>query len=510
MSAHALRIDVYSHHIRVSEFGWEVKEALLAYSRKRLSKWGPVRGFGGKIVSTIKYVFLGVWANRRAFFFLRTQLDEIQTWLDSNGFKLDRQLVVHHGVYEPKPVNLVKKTDKTPRDYQVPIIDFSMEPERTTVFVGLQTGKGKSLTAMTIAHRRNYRTFYVMRPTYMDKWKDDLNEFYSFETGDFLVVQGSQSLKRIIELAKSGELDCQVILASNATVRNYLDEYEMFSGGENSYFQDVETFFETLDIGTVVYDEVHQDIHFNYRLMSYMHTPYVLALSATLDTDDPVVNERTRCMFPDSTHAPLPEYDKYIAVQALLYEMDNLKGIRTKNFFGMFNHNLFEDSIRKDKVRLANYKKMVTEIIRFDYINQCPKGTPMLVFFASVDMCTIMAKHLAMMFPDKKVNRYVGEDDYQDLLAADIAVTTLKSAGTALDIPNLSYVLMTVFVSSKQANVQGLGRLRRLKDHPDWTPRFSYLTCRNIDKSMLYMEEKQRKFQGKVLSHGVQQTPWRI
>jgi superfamily II DNA or RNA helicase len=190
--------------------------------------------------------------------------------------------------------------------------------------------------------------------------------------------------------------------------------------------------------------------------------------------------------------------------------MDNLKGIRTRNFFGMFNHNLFEDSIRKDKARLANYKRMITEIIRFDYINQCPKGTPMLVFFASVDMCTLMAKHLAAMFPDKVVNRYVGEDDYHDLLKADIAVTTLKSAGTALDIPNLSYVLMTVFVSSKQANIQGLGRLRRLKDHPDWTPRFSYLTCRNIDKSMKYMEEKQRKFEGKVLAHGVQQTPWRI
>jgi hypothetical protein len=510
MAAHSVRIDVYSHHIRLSEFNWEMKEALNEFLRKKLSQWGPVRGFGGRIVAEIKSVFVGVWKNRRTYYFLRAQQEEIQTWLEGYGFHRDRHLIVEHEIYEPDQEVFIKKTDKIARDYQNDIFKFALEDGRKTVHVGLQTGKGKSFISMTIVMERGFRSMYILKPGYIPKWIEDMNEFYDFKAGDVLVIKGAQSLKRLINLAKAGDLKAKVILMGNATLRNFLDEFEYLSGEENSYFTDFENLMEILGIGTLVFDEIHQDIHFNYRVFSYAHVPYILTMSATLDTDNGLVNDRTKAMLPASTHAPLPPYDKYIAVQSLLFEMNSLDGIRTKNFFGMFNHNLFEESIMKDKTRLSNYKNMVTEIIRFDYINKCPADTPMLVFFASIEMCTIMAKHLAMMFPEKKVNRYIGEDDYQDLLKADIAVTTLRSAGTAVDIPNLSYVLMTVFVSSRQANVQGLGRLRRLKDHPDWTPNFAYLTCRNIDKSMLYMEEKLIKFDGKVTAHAVLQTPYRI
>jgi len=509
MAAHALKVDVYSHHIRISDYGWEVKNALVDYCKK-LAKWGPVRARDGSIHKEIKNVYIAVWANRRAFFFLRSQMEDVLQWIERHGIPRETFLIEEHPLYEPAPVKL-KLRDKSfeLRGYQKPIVDFILRPEINTL-VPLQTGKGKTQISLYVALQLQVRTFIMLKPMYIEKWIEDVKGFFDLKAGDLLVIRGSANLKRLFELGRTGELEAKIIIVSNATFRTFLDEYELFSGGENTFEQDAETVYETLGVGYRILDEAHQDFHFNYRMDSYTHCPKTLALSATMDSDDVFMNDRYYNAYPAGTHAPVPKYDAYIAVQAIMYEMESLKGIRTKNFFGMFNHVLFEESIMRDKGRMERYKDMIEAIIEADYIKKCPPGTPMLVYFASIEMCTIMARYLQECFPDKKVNRYVGEDDYEDLLKADIGVTTLKSAGTAVDIPNLSYVLMTVFVSSKQANLQGLGRLRRLKDHPDYTPNFAYLTCRSIDKSVQYQEDKMQKFHGKVLSHMPMMTHHRI
>jgi superfamily II DNA or RNA helicase len=508
MAAEALQIDVYSHHVSVSNFGWEVKEALVAFAKQR-TNWGPVRGFGGRVVAEMKSTYVGIAKNRTRFNFLLASKEELIQWLERNGFRRDRMVIIEHPLYVPKKVQFIYKMEVIPRDYQVPIIDYILEPG-VNKMVELQTGKGKGKISMSAGKSFGFRTLIVIKPMYIEKWVAELEEVFEFKKGDLLVIRGAVSLKRLFEMARDGELEAKVIIIANATFRNYLDEYELFSGKENSYQMDAVEMWEKLGIGYFITDETHQDFHLNYRIQCYLHCPKSLALSATMESDDSFMNARYAEAYPHHLRSPKLAHDKYIAVEALMYEMENLRGIRTKNFFGMFNHILFEESIMKDRNRLTNYKHMVGEIIRFDYIQNSPPGTPMLVFFASIEMCTIMQQYLADEFPNKKVNRYVGEDEYEQLLSADIVVTTLKSAGTAVDIPNLSYVLMTVFVSSKQANLQGLGRLRPLKDHPSWTPLFAYLTAKNVDKAVQYMEEKMIKFTGKVVSHKQVQTQYRI
>lgn len=508
MTAHALKVDVYSHHIRISDYGWEVKNALVDYCKK-LAKWGPVRGHDGSIHKEIKNVYIAVWANRRAFFFLRSQMEDVLQWIERHGILRETMLIEEHPLYLPTTVELKLLRDVTLHGYQETIVNFILEPGSNKL-VPLYTGYGKTFVGLQVAYLLQVRTAIILKPMYIDKWVEDVKGFFDLKPGDLMIISGSQNLKRLFEQARDGVLKAKIIIISNATYRIFLDEYEMFSGGENTFEMDAEKMYESLGVGYRILDEAHQDFHFNYRMDSYTHCPKTVALSATMDSDDVFMNDRYYNTYPAGTHAPVPVYDAYIAVQSIIYEMESLKGIRTKNFFGMFNHILFEESIMRDKGRMERYKDMIEGIIEADYIKKCPPGTPMLVFFASVEMCTIMARYLQECFPDKKVNRYVGEDDYEDLLKADIGVTTLKSAGTAVDIPNLSYVLMTVFVSSKQANLQGLGRLRRLKDYPDYTPNFAYLTCRNISKSVQYDEEKREKFKGKVVGHNLMQTHHRI
>ena len=64
----------------------------------------------------------------------------------------------------------------------------------------------------------------------------------------------------------------------------------------------------------------------------------------------------------------------------------------------------------------------------------------------------------------------------------------MQSAGTAVDIDKLSTVIMTTAMNSSQGNIQGMGRLRELKDGS--TPRFLYFVCTDIDTHIRYHVRK--------------------
>lgn len=74
-----------------------------------------------------------------------------------------------------------------------------------------------------------------------------------------------------------------------------------------------------------------------------------------------------------------------------------------------------------------------------------------------------------------------------------------------MDIPGLRIAGMTTALSSMQANLQAFGRLRKLKDWPDVTPRFYYFTCEDIPKHVEYANKKKEVFKPVALA---QKTMW--
>jgi len=100
------------------------------------------------------------------------------------------------------------------------------------------------------------------------------------------------------------------------------------------------------------------------------------------------------------------------------------------------------------------------------------------------------------------VKRYVEDDPYDNLMKPDIRVSTLQSAGTAVDIPNLATTVMTTAVSSSQANIQGLGRLREMKDGR--VPEFVYFACVDIKKHMEYHEKKREMLKDRTLEYHIE------
>jgi hypothetical protein len=169
-----------------------------------------------------------------------------------------------------------------------------------------------------------------------------------------------------------------------------------------------------------------------------------------------------------------------------------------------YSHTTFEESIMRHKGLLKNYLKIIDHAIYHRFVSVREEGQSALVFFARVDMCTLMVERLKKMYPELNIVRYVGSenDSYEDFLEADIAVSTIGSAGTAVDKPNLRSSFMTTAIDSRQSNEQVLGRTRPLKDWPHVTPEFIYFGCLEIDNHMKYHRNKKTFFHSKVLSHG--------
>ena len=82
-------------------------------------------------------------------------------------------------------------------------------------------------------------------------------------------------------------------------------------------------------------------------------------------------------------------------------------------------------------------------------------------------------------------------------------VSTLLSAGTAVDVKRLRTAFMTTAVGSIDANIQAFWRIRELKEYPHVTPDFIYLVCSDIPQHREYHRIKVEEYKGYALSHSI-------
>ena len=116
-----------------------------------------------------------------------------------------------------------------------------------------------------------------------------------------------------------------------------------------------------------------------------------------------------------------------------------------------------------------------TEFLDKDY----KKGNKLVIFVASIRFATMLTEYLKNRYKNLEVKRYVEDDEYENVIRPDIRVSTMQSAGTAVDIPGLTVVLNTVLARSPIRNKQSHGRLREIKDTE---VRYIYFYCTDIRK----------------------------
>ena len=354
------------------------------------------------------------------------------------------------------------------------------------------------------------RVLLIIRPKFIDKWILDFREMFKETDTSLAVIRGGAALSNMLQACVDGTFDVDFTIISNKTYQLWIKDWEHTRGSSGDYPLSPDMLCEATKAGVIAVDEVHLDFHLNFKMDLYTHGAKSMNMSATLVSGNPKITEMYQVKFPKLERSPEIEYDKYIAVTALSYTMLSQKGMRFKRSMG-YSHTAFEESIMKDKERLRNYLSMIAGITKTTYISRMVPGKKMLIFASTVEMCTLITKFISPMFPDQKVNRYVGEDDYADLHTADIVVSTIQSAGTAVDVDGLWVVLMTDSIDSIQSNLQVLGRLRKMKGQfLGVTPEFYYIFCNQIEKQVQYHMNKLEHFSGRVIGHRTLLTSYKV
>lgn len=347
-------------------------------------------------------------------------------------------------------------------------------------------------TAVTMfaAEKRKQRIAAVLKAAYMDKWESDCKKMFDVDPDRVMTVNGEGELMAVLEAASRDQLEADIILISVTTWSRWVKKYEQMGDYtlELGYVCRPGEMFQTLGVGLRIIDEVHQHFHAMFKLDLYTHVPSSISLSATLLTKDPFLSKMYELMFPAADRPKNLALNKYAHSCAVHYNFKKPEHIRTTEFGNNnYSHTALEKCIMKHPPTLAAYTRMILDVLAMSYDENPKNIKKAAVYAASIEMCTHLTEKIAAKYPNLDVRRYVADDPYENVIEADIRVSTIGSSGTAIDIPNLVTVLLTVALSSLQANIQVLGRLREITGEK---VEFVFLTADNIPKHAAYHNEK--------------------
>lgn len=511
MSNHAVEIDVYSHGFSVKYRGMSatdaVRELVLTMAQyewvKRPPNWRSQR--------VVTRTYTGATNDGRRWFSI-FQLEDFMRLLSRQGLTMEDVKIVDHALPESFDVDFPRNDEKPPREYQVPIIDFfkNSVPIKHANIVGgklgitnLQTGKGKTLVTLQTMTELGKRTLIQMKGGYIHRWIDDLEALFKFKKKDILVIRGASSLKALMYLGINDELEAKVILLSTRTYYAYLKDYEE-NGADSEYPIHPIDFYGQLGVGLKVIDEVHEDFHLQLRSNIYSNVERIVCLSATLETDDDFLKKLYKYSLPQDRWYVGIDYDAYVNVIAAFYRSSRPgQDVTTIKGSSNYSHVAYEQYIMEDAGRLNRYLDFIYKMVMDYYLaDDYSPGQKCLIFCSLTQMCGLVSDHLNRKLSSTvEAMTYTHEDDPKVLELADVIVSTVGSAGTAVDIYGLRTMILTRAINRREANEQIKGRGRRLVDWPDVTPTLVYFVNEDIEKHVQYHTNKVEQYEGKVSGH---------
>ena len=485
-----LLITVGSHFFKCTCITPRARPVLEIFARQ-LIKYGWARS-QGKYSRAALCVFATASNDRSEYRFHINQLKSFKELLAQNSIVDSMVTYVTLSLPKAIQVELPVKSNWIAREEQIPAIDYVVSDEPSTnKFVPAQTGFGKGLISIMGISKIGLRTLIVVKPMYLEKWVAEIEEKFDINMEDVVVIRGSNQLMALLQLASENNFSSKIILISSKTLTNWIRLYEtyLYQSIPLGYKCVPEDLCAVLGVGVLLMDEVHQEFHSNYKFLLNTNVYKSISLSATLLSDDAFITKMYSVVYPPEERYVGAAYKRYIHATAVFYRFENPLRIKYKDYVSKtYSHHIFEQCILRSERLKTNYFGMIGDIFKGTYIKNYKPGQKCLIFCISIDMCTQLRNYLSDLYSNLDIRRYVGDDEYTNLMTADVSISTMQSSGTAVDIPNLSTVIMTTAMSSTTGNVQGFGRLRQLKDGT--TPIFTYLVCEDIEKHIQYHEKK--------------------
>lgn len=355
-----------------------------------------------------------------------------------------------------------------------------------------------TVSALSSMVGRGKRTVCVMLPREIPTWMKDAKWLFRKKHYGIRTIKGGGDLRKLIDDANNNKLKDSLIIISSQTLQRYVSLW--IKHGETDYGVIPPDFYKLLKADVRVIDEAHERLQFNFIQDMVMNVNNGWYLSATIESNQMFKNFLYDTIFPMRRRYNDLEWQKYIDVLAVGFEIRNVEDIKHMGSRG-YSHVEFENSLIAEN-RVGNYLAIVRRWIEIALVNDYRAGQKAMVFFSTVEMCDLAAQYLKDEFQQFTAISYTAETPEEDLYTHDIICSTPQSAGTGKDIKGLRTTLMTVAMDSREKNIQVLGRLRDTAElYPEISPQFYYLVCKSIPKHLEYHNRKIDVFMGKVKSH---------
>ncbi len=490
---HQLKLTKYSHYFKCTDSTEAAKSAIYSFVKHYLIKEDIQRDGRGIPIGKTHTVFSAATADRSEFRIHINLLDKFIAHMRLAGIKVEEIYILDVPPPEADLIDIELQEKWNLRDDQVPIVNYLTDSSGALArFVGIQPGGGKTLCSTAAVISFSKRFIVMVKPMYIDKWVADIVKISNLKEEEILVVKGGPQLKKFLHLCEepNGLDHIKAVVIANATLRVWLTLYEKH--GEDSlilgYAFTPDRLFEKARAGIRLIDELHQDFHLNYKFDLYTNVQRSISLSGSLVSDEAFMDKVYRTVHPLETRYNGGALDKYTASFGVTYNIEARHRIRTSEFNqSSYSHNAFEKSILRSPELFLSYAEMIKVYVDLGYIKSYEKGRKAVIFASTKDMCTRLTYFFQKTYPHLDIRRYVDEDPYANLNEPDIRITTVLSAGTAHDIPNLTAAFLTIAQQSVKANIQVFGRLRKIVGY---TPRFFFFSCLDVPKHMKYHKDK--------------------
>lgn len=330
---------------------------------------------------------------------------------------------------------------------------FSNTAEFSQRMLCLKTGAGKTFcTIHALSHVRKRVMIIVDKDKIMEQWKKEFLKFTNLNEKEIYLISGSGSMDKIMK--SRSDLPYKVYIASHRTISSY-------AGDDWGKITD---FFRKVKIGAKVYDEAHVEYRNIFNIDSHTSTTNTFYLTATPGRSNHFEDFVYQNSFKEIPKFGLEEKfdDPYHYLYYISYNSSPPSSIVAKcQTRRGFDNNTYSDYVFGQRYDL--FVDKVTSIMDM-VVN---KGGKTAIIVHKNEHIQKLAKTLNKIYPNLSIGIFSSliknKAEREKELDKKIIISTEKSLGKAVDVPNLRFLIMTVPTSSKIVAEQTLGRLREIK-----------------------------------------------
>lgn len=487
-------ITAFNQSVRLESRDQRVLNAVEAFIKEFYRH--VAEGFNAKAPPVIS-IYVGKTDKYHSYIFSNSQFRHLLYYLKMRGIALEKAKQKDEREYKVRKMEFKVRPNWKLREEQIPVVDFILKDPTGTKLVPLATGVGKTFVALNALAKLGMFFSVLVETTFMEKWVNDIISIHTAERKDIACVGGSVrpsddmpegtthlSFKDVIAYGNEGIVPWKYLIFSLTSFRNFIKDYE--TDPEECFLRYGCTpidLFPLLKVGALLIDEAHIAYHAVFRAVIHSNVKFQLSLSATMIARNDVEGRAQNLLYPSDRTYHKTLVKKYLILHPILYRLGGRFRYMVRyassrdGKSGKYSHVVLEKCIMKNKDIQESYFELIEEMTDKLYMEFAVDGDKHIIFVSMVDMATRLRDWLEPLYPSKTIVRYTGGDSYDDLIAADISVSTPKSAGTGLDIPMLISGLQTVSIAAEGLNIQVAGRLRFIKDKD---VRYGYLVCQDI------------------------------